>query len=320
MNVSRRDFLRMCGVSAAAFGLTCTDVKAIETLLASSNAPAVIWLQGSSCNGCSISLLNRISDSSPKTIDELLLGPIDLIFHPNVMGPSGSEAVAAIRATKNYILVLEGGVPTAFDGMACIVWSENGKDVSYGEAIRSLAPGASKIICVGQCACFGGIPASGKNPTQIVSAASYTGMETINIAGCPTHPDWIVGTIAQLLAGNSVPLDEYGRPVSIFGETVHANCPRLGKEKAVTFGETDKCLMDLGCRGPSTFAPCPYQKWNNNVSWCVNAGSNCMGCTDPTFPTAESFYSPLGLSSFYGNKKKGRKDRRDDRDGRDDRD
>jgi hydrogenase small subunit len=258
----------------------------------------------------------------PKTIDELLLGPIDLIFHPNVMGPSGSEAVEAVRSVKNYILVLEGGVPTAFDGMSCVVWNENGKDVTYGEAIRSLAPGAIKIICVGQCACFGGIPASGNNPTQIVSVPSYLGMETINIAGCPPHPDWMIGTIAQLLAGNSVPLDEYGRPVSIYGETVHSNCPNLGKELATSFCQTDRCLMDLGCRGPSTFSPCPYQKWNNSVSWCINAGSPCIGCTEPTFPSAESFYSPLGLASFKGKRGGGKDDDRDDddRDDREDRD
>lgn len=302
MEVTRRDFLKYCGMSAGALGLSMFDLGLLNNALAADGAPSVIWLQGSSCNGCSISLLNRISDTAPKTVDDLLLNSIDLIFHPNVMGPAGSEAVEAIRATKSYILVLEGGVPTVYDGMACKVWSENGVDVSYAEAIKSLAPGAIKIICVGQCACFGGIPASGNNPTQIVSASSYTGLETINIAGCPAHPDWIVGTIAQLLIGNSVPLDEFGRPTSIFGETVHSNCPRLGKEKATTFAETGKCMMDLGCRGPFTYAPCPYMKWNNGVSWCINANGPCIGCTDPSYPTAEAFYSPLGLTSFYGKK------------------
>jgi NiFe hydrogenase small subunit HydA len=144
-------------------------------------------------------------------------------------------------------------------------------------------------------------------------------METINIAGCPPHPDWMIGTIAQLLAGNSVPLDEYGRPLSIYGETVHDNCPLRGNEMATSFAQTGKCMMELGCRGPSTFSPCPYQKWNNSVSWCVNAGSPCIGCTEPSFPTEESFYSPLGLTSFKGNGKGGgRKGRDDDRD--DDRD
>jgi hydrogenase small subunit len=316
MNVSRRDFLKYCGMSATALGLTSTDLVKLDTLFAASGAPAVLWLQGSSCCGDSISLLNRIAETVPKTIDELLLGPIDLIFHPNVMGPSGSEAVAAIRSFDSYILVLEGGVPTAFDGNACIVWSENGRDVTYGEAIRSLAPNAIKVICVGQCACFGGIPASGKNPLELVSVPSYLGMETINIAGCPPHPDWMIGTIAQLLAGNAVPLDEYGRPLSIYGETVHSNCPRLGMEMATSFAQTDKCMMELGCRGPSTFAPCPYQKWNNSVSWCINANAPCIGCTEPTFPSAESFYSPLGLTSFKANGRGGRggRDERDERD------
>ena len=118
MKVSRRDFLRYCGLSATALGLTKTDLLAMNSLLASGNAPAVLWIQGSSCCGDSISLLNRISATVPKTVDDLLLNSIDLIFHPNLMGPSGDEAVAAIRSVNKYILVIEGGVPTAYNGMA----------------------------------------------------------------------------------------------------------------------------------------------------------------------------------------------------------
>ena len=291
MKVSRRDFLRYCGLSATALGLTKTDLLAMDSLLASSNAPAVLWIQGSSCCGDSISLINRISATVPKTVDELLLNSIDLIFHPNLMGPSGDEAVAAIRSVNNYILVIEGGVPTAYNGMGCTVWTENDVDVTFGDAIRSLAPNAIKIICVGQCACFGGIPASGSNPVKVVSVPSYLAMPTINIAGCPPHPDWMIGTIAQLLAGKTVPLDKYGRPTQFFGRTVHSRCPLRETEEAKTFGVRNRCLKELGCRGPETYCNCPDMKWNNGVSWCVQAGGPCIGCTNPTFPGAGSLYS-----------------------------
>jgi hydrogenase small subunit len=44
--------------------------------------------------------------------------------------------------------------------------------------------------------------------------------KTINIGGCPPHSDWIVGTIAYLLARNLQalpPLEAYGRPIDYFG-------------------------------------------------------------------------------------------------------
>jgi hydrogenase small subunit len=44
--------------------------------------------------------------------------------------------------------------------------------------------------------------------------------KTVNISGCPPHPDWIVGTIAYLLSTNfSIPpLEAYGRPLDYYGE------------------------------------------------------------------------------------------------------
>ncbi len=294
MEVSRRDFLKYCGISAGALGLSMLDLGLLNSALAADGAPSVIWLQGSSCCGCSISLINRIAATVPKTVDELLTSSIDLIFHPNLMGPAGSEAVAAVRSIQNYILVLEGGVPTIFNGSACTVWTENDIDVTYGEAMRSLAPNAMKVICVGQCACFGGIPASGGNPTQIVSAPTYLAMPTINIAGCPPHPDWMIGTIAQLLAGKNVALDKYGRPADLFARTVHSRCPLRERDEADTFGVRNRCLKELGCRGPHTYCNCPDMKWNNGVSWCVNAGGPCIGCTEPSFPGTNSFYSGEG--------------------------
>jgi len=289
MFISRRDFLKFCGLSAGALGLNPSELKAIGEVLASPNAPIVIWLQGSGDNGCSISLLNRIAATAPKTVDELITDTIALIFHPNIMAAAGSQAVEAVRSASKYILVAEGAVPTIFDGKACTIWSENGEDVSYGDALSSLAPKAAAVISVGQCACFGGIGASGGNPTGLVSVSQFLGIPTINIAGCPAHPDWVIGTVAQLLAGTEVPLDSYGRPISIYGSTVHDLCPRNGMTKATKFGE-EGCLMDLGCRGPETYANCPVTRWNNGVNWCVEANALCTGCTNPDFPTAASFY------------------------------
>lgn len=293
MKVTRRDFLKFCGVSAAAVGISATDMGLLEQALANPSAPSVIWLQGASCTGCSVSFLNRISSSAPYTAADILIDSINLVYHPNIMSASGDLAVSLAEETfnkGNYILVVEGGVPTAFGGACCWAWSYNGEDVTFQEAVTGLASKAAVILCVGTCSSFGGIPASGTNPTAIKSVSQLTGKKTINISGCPTHPDWIVWTIAQLLLGNNITLDTKGRPSTLFSKTVHDRCPRKELGETHSFGVDNKCLKELGCRGPETRGNCPTIKWNNGVNWCVDANAPCIGCTEPTFPGTNAFY------------------------------
>jgi hydrogenase small subunit len=142
---------------------------------------------------------------------------------------------------------------------------------------------------MGTCASFGGIPASGGNPTGIKSVSAYTGKRTINISGCPPHPDWMVWPIVQLMLGNPIATDSNGRPRAIYDKIIHSVCPNRNTTRATTFGQLNHCLRSLGCRGPATTAQCPSLKWNNGVNWCIGAGSPCLGCTEPTFPGTQPF-------------------------------
>ena len=117
MSISRREFLRYCTSSAALLGLEAVDLGLLREALANPAAPKVIWLHGSSCTGCSVSLLNRISNSAPTTVAQLLTESIDLVYHPTIMALAGEPANAVLKQTYDaggYVLVLEGGVPTAF--------------------------------------------------------------------------------------------------------------------------------------------------------------------------------------------------------------
>ncbi len=288
MAITRRDFLKYCGVSAVALGLSSTDLLQMEELLANPSGPTVLWLQGASCTGCSISFLNRISTTAPTTAADVLINSINLTYHPNLMALAGQSAAQVAEQAYNaggYILAVEGGVPTAFGGEACWAWTYNGTDVTFQQAVTDLASRASKILCVGTCSSFGGIPAAGANPAQVKSVKAVTGKSTVNIAGCPPHPDWIVYTIAQLLQGKSIPLDASGRPTALFGQTVHSACPRRTNPES--------CLATKGCRGPGTYANCPTYLWNNRNNWCVNANAPCYGCVEPTFPGTASLYTMM---------------------------
>jgi hydrogenase small subunit len=182
-------------------------------------------------------------------------------------------------------------VPTAFGGRTCWAWSIDGVDVTFQQAVRDLAAKASHVLCIGTCAAYGGIPAAGSNPTLVKGVSAVTNRSTINIAGCPPHPDWIVGTISRLLSGVSVSLDTFGRPAWVFGSTVHSLCPRRSRDGDAYGFPTQNCLEDLGCRGKSTRGNCPTVLWNNRQNWCVNASAPCYACTEPTFPGSLAFYS-----------------------------
>ncbi len=295
MKVTRREFMKYCTASAAALGLTST-LGSLAKALASTGGPPIIWLSAASCTGCTVSLANRISSSAPVDLADLLINTIDLAYHPNLMGAAGDLAVQQIFNAEagTFILAVEGGIPTAYSGKTCTLWTQNGVEVTALSAVQQLAPKAAKVLSIGTCASFSGISGANPNPTAIKSVSEATGVSTINIPGCPAHPDWIVWTIAQLLAGASVPLDSYNRPTALFGQTVHSQCPRSvnGEVWATDLSQTGLCMGNLGCKGKETYADCPTRKWNNGTNWCVGAlspngngaDSLCQGCTQSGFP------------------------------------
>ncbi len=304
MNISRRDFLRYCGVAAGAMGLSGMDLEALGAALQGIAVPRVVWFHGSGCQGDSVSMLNRIAPGEPAaTIDDALVNYIELDYHSVVMTSAGEQAaLSAMRQRRlgSYVLAVEGGIPTAFDGGACTVWTWQGRDVTYREAVADFARNAAVILAVGTCAAFGGIPKAPPNTTGILScsellaAEGITGKTLINIPGCPAHPDWTLGTIAKLILGQQIILDPNLRPMAFFGNNVHDYCPRnesapSHKGFATAFGQDHLCLADLGCRGPDTFADCPNRRWNNGVNWCVDANGMCIGCTEPEFPGGDIY-------------------------------
>ena len=319
MSITRRSFFRYCTLSAAALGLDALKLRLLEQALANPAAPSVIWLIGASCNGCSVSLLNRLSDKTgePAEVTDVLAGAINLVFHPVVMSAAGETAVSALKQAYNrgnYVLVVEGAVPTAFGGRACVVWSYEGAEVTFQQALQELSARSLATVCVGTCASFGGIPASGKNPTAAMGVRQFTGRPTINISGCPANPDWIVWAVVQLLTSTPVALDRDGRPSALYSigfngadesPFIHDKCPRnpgfTGTALALNFGEDGHCLQPLGCRGPSTKSRC-LGAWNgiggravpqlHPGNWCIGANAPCQGCVERTFPGPQPFHEP----------------------------
>lgn len=268
----------------------------------------------------------RLSNSQLKALHEdWFVQSASAIMDVNGDGKVNFVDYAAL-AQRGFILVIEGAIPVGAAGAFC----EIGGNLTMIDAVGQFAAAASQIIAVGTCAAFGGIPAATPNPTQALSVTGALAQlriskPVINIPGCPIHPDWLVGTISSLLAqGTPGSLDSNGRPTAFFGATVHSACPNLSAFNSAYSGRlshareqsclachsrTDNhvpnprtlgaggCLYALSCKGSRTYGDCPTRKWNNpakgqpGVNWCVQAGSPCLGCTEPTFPD--------GMSPFY---------------------
>jgi hydrogenase small subunit len=308
-DVSRRDFIKLTAGSAAALGLLLFKFPSFERILAESvEQTPVIWLQGGSCSGCSVSALNSLS---PKIQDVLVSQVIpgkhlSVRFHQTIMAAQGDLAMQAMEDTARqggYVLVVEGSIPTKDDGVYCEIGERDGHGITMLEHVTELGKDAVAVIALGSCAAYGGIPSAAPNPTgskgvqEVFNEESIT-TPVINLPGCPAHPDWFVGTVASILIGglSSVEVDDKGRPTAFYGKLIHDNCPRRGYfddgKFAKKFSEP-YCLYELGCKGPVTYADCPIRMWNSGTSWCVGANSPCIGCCNPGFPDEVSPFRSL---------------------------
>ncbi|MHB8767138.1 MAG: hydrogenase small subunit [Deferrisomatales bacterium] len=286
MGIDRRTFLKDAGLLVAGLGLGPGLVprfaSALEAL-ATGRAP-VLWLQGQSCSGCSVSLLNSESPGPA----ELLTRYLSLYFHQTLSAATGDAAQQALEkaiSAGGYLLVVEGAVPLGFPE-ACRVAHE-----PFAALLGRAAARAKAVLAVGTCSSFGGIPAAPPNLTGAASAAAAlakAGVKTpvVHLPGCPPHPAWIVGNLVHVLKVGLPALDEHRRPVRTYGRLLHDQCPHFADYERQKFARAlgdGGCLFKLGCQGVVTAADCAYRAWNGGVNWCVRARAPCLGCARPGF-------------------------------------
>lgn len=292
--VDRRDFLKMCGGLAAIFAVgaplsgvaSAAETKKVADALGSVTKPNVAWLQLQECTGCMESVLR----SGSETIEDLVLNQLSVNYNELVMAASGEAAEKALHDLNqtDHILVVNGSVSLADDGIYCTIGGKSSEQV-----LREAAEKASVILAVGACAVYGSVQAAKPNPTNAVGVEEIiTDKPIINVSGCPPIGEVIMATITYILTHGEPPkVDAEGRPLFAYDQRIHDSCPRRAHFDAGQFVRTfdDEaarngwCLYEVGCKGPSTYSPCPIIQWNMKAGWPIGAGHPCIGCTEKDF-------------------------------------
>lgn len=297
LSITRRDFLRMGGALAAYAGLSIHLGKAFAAGLESlaKGLPKILWLQGQSCSGCSVSLLNATNPD----IVEIITQMSSLVFHQTISAATGDVAMQTIdklgAGTDPYVLVIEGSIPVGIPE-ACMIGGRNLVDL-----LPPLVRRAKFVVGAGTCATYGGLPSAEGNPTGAVSLLEFmtkqnirTDRVLVNCPSCPIHPEAMVGILAYLASRGYPRVNPtLLTPNMFFARSTHDDCPRYHYYSkhvfAKSFGDSEGCLFKLGCLGMLSFTECPRIQWNGGVNWCIRAGAPCVGCSHPQFGKLKKF-------------------------------
>ena len=303
---SRRDFLRFCSYITAAAGIHASGLSRVVHALETKARPPVIWFHFQECTCCSESFIR----SSHPIIADIILDKISLDYTELLQAAAGHQAEKSLHDTMEkyhgeYIMLVEGSIPTKDDGIYCTIGGRTSLDI-----VKEAAEGAKAIIAWGSCASNGCIQAADPNPTGATPIHEViSGKPIIKVPCCPPIAEVMAGVIVHILAFDRLPqLDGQGRPKAFYSKRVHDSCYRRPFYDAGLFVETfddenakkGYCLYKVGCRGPVTWNACGIIRWNDGVSYPIQSGHGCIGCSEANFWDNGPFYQHLASFPGFG--------------------
>ena len=301
---SRRDFLYFCGVAAAAAGLHESAVGQVAEAFEKKPRPPVVWLHFQECTCCSESFIR----SSHPIVADIIFDTLSLDYSETLQAAAGFQAEKCRDDTmKNnmgkYILLVEGSIPLGNEGY-CMVGGKSAEQI-----LKTAAEGAAAVIAWGSCASHGCIQAAKPNPTTATPIHKIINKPVINVPGCPPIAEVMTAVVTHVLLFGKIPeLDSQGRPKEFYSRRVHDTCYRRPYYDAGLFVESwddeaarkGYCLYKMGCRGPVTYNACSVTKWNGNLSYPIQSGHGCIGCSEKGFWDNGPFYQHLPSFPGFG--------------------
>jgi hydrogenase small subunit len=220
--LSRRDFIRLCAGSAAAISLTGFLAPYMQEAVAAGTAPPVIWVQGASCTGCSISLLNTVHPD----IQEVLTKIISLKYHPMLWLlpaiwlsrtqcsklPRKIKVASSWWLREPFLLVLMDVLHR---------WGRKRQPITFQKLVQDIGGKAKAILN------FGPVHPMAESLQPAQSYWMQTGIRSCQecayskCAWLSAPSRWMVGTIAHVLLYNDYPeVDTFGRPKMFFSNII----------------------------------------------------------------------------------------------------
>jgi hydrogenase small subunit len=302
---SRREFIRFCSFAAGLAGIQAAGLAKVVQAFEKKPRPPVVWLHFQECTCCSESFIR----SSHPVVADVVLDALSLDYSETLQAAAGTHAEKCMKDTiekypGQYILLVEGSVPMKDDGVYCMIAGRSAQDI-----LEETAKGAAAIIAWGSCASNGCIQSAKPNPTNATPIHKVVNKPVINVPGCPPIADVMTGVVTHLLVfGRTPELDSQGRPKEFYSRRVHDTCYRRPYYDAGLFVESwddekarkGYCLYKMGCRGPVTYNACSVTKWNNGVSYPIQSGHGCIGCSENGFWDNGPFYRHLASFPGFG--------------------
>jgi len=304
--ISRRSFLKFCSLTTAALGLSPTVAPKIAHAMETKPRIPVLWLHGLECTCCSESFIR----SAHPLAKDVVLSMLSLDYDDTIMAAAGHQAEAIVEETVkkydgNYILAVEGNPPLSNDGMNCII---GGKP--FLDQLTHAADHCKAVISWGSCASWGCVQAAKPNPSHAVPVHQViSGKPIIKVPGCPPIAEVMTGVITYILTFERMPeLDRQGRPKMFYSQRIHDKCYRRPHFDAGQFVEhwdddgarAGYCLYKMGCKGPTTYNACSTTRWNGGLSFPIQAGHGCIGCSEDGFWDKGGFYNRLTKINRFG--------------------
>ncbi len=277
-SLDRRDFLKYCSAVAALLGLGSAQAKTVANALTSGSRPPVLWLHFAECTGCSESFLR----ANKPSVDTILLETLSLDYHETLLAGAGQDVLDTLEAAADkymgeFFCVVEGAIPTADNGVYGMIGGKTMLSIA-----ENICPKAKAIIAFGNCSSFGGIAAAAPNPTGakgVREALDIKRQPVVKIPGCAPNPINLVGTFVEYLLKGELPeLDDYGRPLFAYRETIHHICPYEDH----TPEAEERCMSDEGCKGRKCKNNCSDVLFNDE-SFPMQVGHPCIACSEPEF-------------------------------------
>jgi hydrogenase small subunit len=286
---SRRDFLKFCAWLTAAAGMESSAiaqvVKALET------KPGCRW--SGSLPG--VHLLQRVVHP--------LVAPDRRRHHPRQAlarlhadaagrrGRSGREGLHDTMAKYpgEYLMLVEGSIPTGADGVYCCIAGRTALDI-----VKEAAAGAKAIVAWGSCASNGCIQAAAPNPTGATPVHKIiTGKPIIKVPGLPAHrrgDGRHDRAPAGLRHASPSSMRSAGpRPSTRVACTTPATAgptttPGCSSSRSTTRTRGGLLPLQDGLPRADTYNACAVtMRWNNGVSFPIQSGHGCIGCSEANF-------------------------------------